>query len=169
MKRPLTTDTHIYFPTATLDRIKKLAKKQHRTVSGQIVLAVEEMLERSRALKSASATSGKIIGTAAHCSDGDFAGGGQQVSITVQQELEKVLSRVKANGGNLFVYYCPPKDDPAPDLMFYGVNLEDADGCMVIQRVAHALNLDSALVMEAATTSDEGKFNALPLPWTKEK
>lgn len=56
MKRPLTTDTHIYFPTVTLDRIKKLAKEQHRTVSGQIVLAVEEMLERNLAPKAKKVT-----------------------------------------------------------------------------------------------------------------
>lgn len=41
-----TQDTHIYFPLKVWWAIKKLAKANHRSLSAQIVIAVEEHVKR---------------------------------------------------------------------------------------------------------------------------
>jgi hypothetical protein len=39
-------DTHIYFPAKVWAALKRLAKRNRRSLSAQIVIAVEQMLER---------------------------------------------------------------------------------------------------------------------------
>lgn len=39
-------DTHIYFPVKVLTELKKMAERNRRSVSAEIVMAVEEKLER---------------------------------------------------------------------------------------------------------------------------
>lgn len=41
MKKDTTTDTHIYFPSKVLLDVKKMAAANRRTVSAEIVLAME--------------------------------------------------------------------------------------------------------------------------------
>ena len=45
MKRDV-KDTHIYFPVKVLTQLKKLADRNRRSVSAEIVIAVEEKLAR---------------------------------------------------------------------------------------------------------------------------
>lgn len=45
MKKQNTKDTHIYFPVAMYDRIKKLAARERHTISVEIVIAVENHLK----------------------------------------------------------------------------------------------------------------------------
>lgn len=44
-------DTHIYFPVKVLSEIKKLAERNRRTVSAEIVMAVEEKIAREKEKK----------------------------------------------------------------------------------------------------------------------
>lgn len=44
-------DTHIYFPVKVLTELKKMAERNRRTVSAEIVMAVEEKLEREKSKK----------------------------------------------------------------------------------------------------------------------
>lgn len=44
MKRDV-KDTHIYFPVKVLNGIRKLAQQNRRTVSAEIVIAVEKYIE----------------------------------------------------------------------------------------------------------------------------
>lgn len=41
-------DTHIYFPVRVLTELKKMADRNRRSVSAEIVMAVEEKLEREK-------------------------------------------------------------------------------------------------------------------------
>ena len=41
-------DTHIYFPIKVLAELKKLAEQNRRSVSAEIVMAVEEKLAREK-------------------------------------------------------------------------------------------------------------------------
>lgn len=41
-------DTHIYFPVKVLAELKKMADRNRRSVSAEIVMAVEEKLARER-------------------------------------------------------------------------------------------------------------------------
>jgi hypothetical protein len=42
-------DTHIYFPVRVWAALKRLAKRNRRSLSAQIVIAVEQMIERENA------------------------------------------------------------------------------------------------------------------------
>lgn len=42
---PKVTDTHIYFPNALYKKVQRLAKDQQRTISAEIVRAVEAHVE----------------------------------------------------------------------------------------------------------------------------
>jgi len=44
-------DTHIYFPVKVLTELKKLAEQNRRSVSAEIVMAVEEKLAREKIKK----------------------------------------------------------------------------------------------------------------------
>lgn len=44
-------DTHIYFPIKVLTELKKMAERNRRTVSAEIVMAVEEKLAREKEKK----------------------------------------------------------------------------------------------------------------------
>lgn len=44
-------DTHIYFPVKVLTELKKMAERNRRTVSAEIVMAVEEKLAREKGIK----------------------------------------------------------------------------------------------------------------------
>ena len=44
-------DTHIYFPVKVLTELKKMAERNRRTVSAEIVMAVEEKLAREKEKK----------------------------------------------------------------------------------------------------------------------
>jgi hypothetical protein len=48
MKREI-KDMHIYFPVKVLNGIKKLAETNRRTVSAEIVIAVERYVKQERA------------------------------------------------------------------------------------------------------------------------
>jgi hypothetical protein len=41
-------DTHIYFPVKILSQLKKLADRNRRSVSAEIVIAVEEKLSKEK-------------------------------------------------------------------------------------------------------------------------
>ena len=41
-------DTHIYFPVKVLNQLKKLADRNRRSVSAEIVIAVEEKLNKEK-------------------------------------------------------------------------------------------------------------------------
>lgn len=41
-------DTHIYFPVKVLAELKKMADRNRRSVSAEIVMAVEEKLAKER-------------------------------------------------------------------------------------------------------------------------
>lgn len=41
-------DTHIYFPVKVLEQVKKLAEKNRRTMTAEVVIAVERHLEAAR-------------------------------------------------------------------------------------------------------------------------
>jgi hypothetical protein len=41
-------DAHIYFPVKVLNQLKKLADRNRRSVSAEIVIAVEEKLNREK-------------------------------------------------------------------------------------------------------------------------
>lgn len=41
-------DTHIYFPVKVLTELKKMAERNRRSVSAEIVMAVEEKLAREK-------------------------------------------------------------------------------------------------------------------------
>jgi len=43
--KPRVKDTHIYFPVKVLEQLKKLAAVNRRTVSAEIVIAVEKHVE----------------------------------------------------------------------------------------------------------------------------
>lgn len=47
MKRDV-KDTHIYFPVKVLNGLKKLAEQNRRSVSAEIVIAVEKHIDESR-------------------------------------------------------------------------------------------------------------------------
>ena len=44
-------DTHIYFPVKVLAELKKMADRNRRSVSAEIVMAVEEKLAKEREKK----------------------------------------------------------------------------------------------------------------------
>lgn len=46
-----TKDTHIYFPVAVFRAIKKVAADNRRTISAEIVIAVESHIANSRVKK----------------------------------------------------------------------------------------------------------------------
>lgn len=49
--KPRVKDTHIYFPAKVLAELKKLATVNRRSVSAEIVIAVEEKLAREKERK----------------------------------------------------------------------------------------------------------------------
>lgn len=60
--KPQTKDVHIYFPVQVLNNLKKLAKENRRSVSAEVVLAVENKVREWKSQGHGEAKNGKLKG-----------------------------------------------------------------------------------------------------------